>query len=83
MALGTRVVATDCPGGSREILDAGKYGRLVPVNDAARLAAAILEALRLPKQRSSLRKRAEEFSIDKVAERYLSLFHTFGLEPLP
>ena len=45
MALGTPVVATDCPGGSAEILDNGKYGSLVPVGDSKALADAILEIL--------------------------------------
>lgn len=42
---GTRVVATDCPSGPREILDDGRYGWLVPVGDDAALARAILRAL--------------------------------------
>ena len=45
LACGARVVATDCPSGPREILDDGRYGQLVPVEDEAALADAMRAAL--------------------------------------
>jgi glycosyltransferase involved in cell wall biosynthesis len=45
MACGVPVLAADCPGGVREILGGGKYGRLVPPADSAALADAIEDAL--------------------------------------
>ncbi len=48
MACGTPVVSTDCPVGPRVILEQGKYGRLVPVDDPAALAAAMREILTDP-----------------------------------
>ena len=45
LALGTPIVATDCPSGPREILRGGRYGELVPVGDAAGVAAAILRVI--------------------------------------
>jgi glycosyltransferase involved in cell wall biosynthesis len=39
------VLATDCHSGPREILDGGRYGRLVPPADAAALADAIADAI--------------------------------------
>jgi glycosyltransferase involved in cell wall biosynthesis len=49
LALGTPVVSTDCPSGPREILEGGKWGRLVPVGDPPALAAALLAALSEPR----------------------------------
>ncbi len=48
MALGTRVVATDCPSGPAEILENGRWGRLVPVDDVPALAAALEDAITSP-----------------------------------
>jgi glycosyltransferase involved in cell wall biosynthesis len=48
LACGCPVVATDCRSGPREILDNGRYGRLVPVGDHEALAKAILETLDNP-----------------------------------
>ena len=45
MSSGTPVVATDCPSGPRQILDGGRYGRLVPVEDTAALADALVDAI--------------------------------------
>jgi glycosyltransferase involved in cell wall biosynthesis len=45
LASGCPVVSTDCPSGPSEILDQGKYGRLVPVGDAFSMAQAIKDAL--------------------------------------
>ena len=42
---GVPVVATDCPHGPREILDGGRFGTLVPVDDPVAMAAGIRRAL--------------------------------------
>ena len=39
--LGAPIIATDCPGGSRDILKDGQYGNLVPVDAPLLLAEAI------------------------------------------
>ena len=48
MASGTPVVSTDCRSGPREILEDGKWGRLVPVGDWRSMAEAIIETLDNP-----------------------------------
>ena len=43
LAAGAAVIATDCDFGPAEILDGGRYGALVPVQDEAALAKAIID----------------------------------------
>jgi glycosyltransferase involved in cell wall biosynthesis len=45
MLLGTPVLASDCPSGPSELLEGGRYGRLVPPGDSAALADALAEAV--------------------------------------
>ncbi|WP_019621865.1 glycosyltransferase [Amphritea japonica] len=45
LALGTVVVSTDCKSGPREILDSGKYGYLVDVDDVNALSETMFDAL--------------------------------------
>jgi glycosyltransferase involved in cell wall biosynthesis len=73
MACGTPVVSTDCPTGPREILDNGRFGPLVPVNDAGRLAEAMLSALNSPIPPERLKARAAEYAVDKIGLRYRAL----------
>ena len=73
LACGCPVVSTDCPGGSAEILDGGKYGPLVKVGDEVALSQAIESVLDHPIDKRVLVARAEEFSVDRAAERYLSV----------
>jgi glycosyltransferase involved in cell wall biosynthesis len=69
MFCGVPTVATDCPGGSREILAHGRYGRLVPVGDPNALAEALESALSgelAPPPRESWRP----FEMNTVVDRY-------------
>jgi len=45
MACGCRVVSTDCPSGPGEILEHGRWGRLIPVGDEDALVDAIAECM--------------------------------------
>ena len=48
LLLDTPVVSTECPSGPREVLQNGRYGKLVPCNDVLALARAMHEALAEP-----------------------------------
>lgn len=72
MACGRPVVSTDCPG-SREILDQGALGPLVPPGDDVALAHAINVTLANPPDSSRLRARAFLFTVERATLRYLEL----------
>jgi glycosyltransferase involved in cell wall biosynthesis len=74
MACGTPVVSTNCPVGPSEILDKGKYGKLVPVGDVEAMEKAIIETLHnLKLSADELQKRASHFSVERATDRYLQL----------
>ncbi|MEN4042070.1 MAG: glycosyltransferase [Anaerolineaceae bacterium] len=73
LACGTPVVATDCPAGPAEILDGGRFGRLVAVGDAMAMARAIEQTLDEPPDRPRLQQRAALFSAQSSASQYLRL----------
>lgn len=62
MACGTPVISTDCHSGPREILEGGRYGELVRVDDAGSLFERLSRMLQ---QRDVIRSRADE------AKRYV------------
>ena len=82
LALGVPVVATRV-GGIPSVLDGGRYGVLVPPDDPAALADALIELLSDPVRRAELgqagRARAEEFTVEvmttRIADVYGSLAH--------
>jgi glycosyltransferase involved in cell wall biosynthesis len=73
LACGCPVVSTDCPSGPAEILERGRYGRLVPVGDVVALAAAMRATLEHPPQPEALRRRAEAFTVERAVQRYVDL----------
>ncbi|SFV67558.1 Glycosyl transferase, group 1 [hydrothermal vent metagenome] len=70
LALGTQVVSTNCPSGPSEILEDGKYGFLVEVNNSEKLASAMLNALENPIDEKLLIKRSLDFRIEEIAKQY-------------
>ena len=74
LAAGTPIVATDCPGSSREVLEEGRLGRLVPSGEPVKLAAAMEKELNSESSTRADRKaRAAEFSPEKIAKMYLKV----------
>ena len=68
------IVATDCPSGTREILCDGQYGRLIPMQDDACMAEAIVASLDTPAEhRPDVRGRAEAFSVASGAAAWRRL----------
>lgn len=71
LALGTPAVATDCPGGLREIQQAVGSMDLVPVEDAATLAAAIISALCKPAEyQKPVAATLDKFDPQQIAAEY-------------
>ena len=73
MALGTPVVATDCPSGPRELLADGRYGPLVPVGDAAALAHAMARTLDGPLPPDVLTAAVSEYAQEASTRHYLQV----------
>ena len=73
LAVGTQVVSTNCPSGPAEILENGKYGKLVRLDDAEDLAKKILDSISNPIDKKLLISRSKEFSIDRISRQYLEV----------
>ena len=74
LAIGKKVVSTDCIAGPREILDNGKYGTLVPMQDPEALANGIIYELEQNRDTEVLVRRGWMFSVKNSAENYIKLF---------
>lgn len=71
LACGARVVATDCPSGPSEILEAGRWGRLVPPGDARAMALALAATLDEPPLASA--DAVARYRAEAVAEAYVQV----------
>jgi glycosyltransferase involved in cell wall biosynthesis len=73
LVCGCPAVSTDCPSGPSEILEDGRYGRLVPVADSDALADAMAATLDAPPPRARQRSRGLSFSAEKTVDAYLAV----------
>lgn len=83
-ACGVPVVTTDTPG-CREAVRDGVTGRLVPPQDSAQLAAAIIEILadkdlRIHMGQSGRKLIEDQFDIRAITEQYLTVYRNIGIE---
>jgi len=76
LACNLPIVSTNCPHGASEILEDGKWGRLVPVNDEKALALAMEATINEPKK--NLEKRANAFTYDKSIQEYEALLNNLS-----
>ena len=78
MSCGLPVVSFDCPWGPRAIIHDGEDGLLVENGNVEKLADAIIWMIQHPEMRSKMATKAIEnvqrFSIEKIAEKWRSLF---------
>jgi len=70
---GLPIVSTDCPSGPRELLDNGKYGSLVEVNNIEQLVVAIEQGLSKTKSAHSALYAAANFSPEIVVGKFIEL----------
>jgi len=80
MAMGKPVIATD-GGGTNEIIESGKTGFLVNVSDATDLSNKIQlllnnESMRLNMGENGKKRIEEYFTIEKMKDNYISLYHS-------
>ncbi|MBI1273445.1 MAG: glycosyltransferase [Alphaproteobacteria bacterium] len=77
LAAGCKSISTDCPAGPSEILDGGKFGRLVPVDDDVALAAAMADLLagRNEPAGSAQEREAhmQQYSIENMVRDYIKV----------
>ena len=73
LATGVPIVATDCPGGPAWILEGGRHGHLVPIDDPDALARGITMGMELPAGTPEGRRaRASAFAAESIACEYLA-----------
>ena len=84
-AVGRPIITTDVPG-CREVVKEGENGFLVPARDAKKLAVVIKKLINNPKLLIVMGKKSrliaeQEFSIQKVITKTLTLYSKIGSDP--
>jgi len=73
MACGCTPVSTNCPTGPREILQDGKYGFLVPMQDPEAMAHALQMAIENPMSPAQLKEAIEPFTEERIIQKHLDV----------
>ena len=71
MIAGVQIISTDCKSGPREILEGGRWGKLIPVDNPAALADAIIDTIRRNDfDNKTINERAWFFDTKKVIDMW-------------
>ena len=75
LAVGTSVISRNCPSGPSEILEDGKFGRLVALGDDQGMIEMIKDEIRAPAfKKEDLIERSKNFSTEACGEAYKKIF---------
>lgn len=78
LALGTPVLSCDCDSGPRELLDHGRLGQLVKVNDVPALAEGLLQSLaakHAPVSSGSVTEAIRQYTSQHAAQAYYQVWN--------
>ncbi|MFA9460547.1 glycosyltransferase [Thiohalorhabdus sp. Cl-TMA] len=81
MVLGVPVVSTDCPHGPGEVLESGRWGPLVAMDDPEALAAGMISVLDDPHSPESLNEAVAHMGAEAIAREYLAAFGICEVDP--
>jgi glycosyltransferase involved in cell wall biosynthesis len=73
LALGKKVISTNCPGGPAYILKGGKFGSLIQVGNVEDLAEALEKNLTANVEPQPLIARSQDFSTELIGKKYHEL----------
>ena len=75
LATGTSVISRNCPSGPSEILENGKFGRLVALGDDQGMIEMIKDEIRAPAfKKEDLVERSKDFSTEACGDAYKKIF---------
>ena len=76
LACNVPIVATNCKCGPGEVLQQGKYGKLVPIGNPKALADKILEVIDGNFPKFNKNEALSRFKKDIIAEKFINLLIT-------
>jgi len=80
LASGAPIIVNDAPGGSKDLVDYGKYGVMVRDGDEKALTEAIVKIIGQPNLKkhyqAQARKRSYDFNYLKISQQYLDFYNS-------
>ncbi len=78
LASGAPIIVNDAPGGSKDLVDYGKYGMMVANGDQKALTEAMIKVIGEPDLKkhyqAQARKRSHDFNYLKISQQYLDFY---------